>query len=450
MNLIDFSVFFESFVLAFSWFLFIWKKPKSKIELVKKIVVFFAIFALFLFVRIFFILFANFWGYEEVYAIPIVSYLSYTGIGYVFVRCFGKHKKTTNLLIVSMMFASVCALNSVGGQLSFLTGLYIKSGMPEAFARAVIIVFLLPVVLYFNKLNFDEYDFIPVRGVLMLIIGDAVLMALSALESIPYGRDGVVFYIFLLAFFGVYLMMLSEIIALSAMCKEQLAVMRLSAEKQRYAAEKELYSATESSLHDLRAIRHDLKNQYTYMGILLKEKRYPELSEYFEKLTENLPEQLHYVDCGNIAMNTNLNMMFMKAKREGIEVEHQLVVPPVLPFADADLCTLMSNLLDNAIDECKRLKKNGKEDSIIYLEIKPQGSYLVITSVNPTDKSELKRGSHGLMTTKKDKKIHGYGTDIVSKIAEKYNGLAEFDLSDGKFIAKVMLDIIDTEEKGKK
>ena len=149
-------------------------------------------------------------------------------------------------------------------------------------------------------------------------------------------------------------------------------------------------------------------------------------------------------------MNTNLNMMFMKAKRSDITIEHQLVVPPVLPFSDEDMCTLISNLFDNAIDECKHLKRHGAEDPKIYVEIKPQGSYLVITCINPTDKTEIPRRAGFIITTKKDKKIHGYGTGIVSRTAEKYNGLAEFKIEEGKFIAKVMLDITGTGEKGKK
>ena len=46
------------------------------------------------------------------------------------------------------------------------------------------------------------------------------------------------------------------------------------------------------------------------------------------------------------------------------------------------------------------------------------------------------------MTTKKDSNLHGYGTKIISKIAEKYNGQVKFYLEDQKFIAIAMLDMM--------
>ena len=51
----------------------------------------------------------------------------------------------------------------------------------------------------------------------------------------------------------------------------------------------------------------------------------------------------------------------------------------------------------------------------------------------------------GLRTTKKDEQMHGYGTRIVARLAEKYNGCADYSLADGQFVAQVMLDM--TEDK---
>ena len=179
------------------------------------------------------------------------------------------------------------------------------------------------------------------------------------------------------------------------------------------------------------------------MQILLAQERYDELKEYFSQLSNNLPQQLNVIDCGNRTMNTVLNMEMTKLRSEKITVEHQLVVPPILPFSDEDICAVVTNLLDNAGDECRRLLKSGWDSADIRMEIYPHSSYLLLKCINSTDRSKLARKEKGgLKTTKKeDKEMHGYGTLIISRLAEKYNGCANFSLEDGKFVAKVMLDM---------
>jgi hypothetical protein len=71
------------------------------------------------------------------------------------------------------------------------------------------------------------------------------------------------------------------------------------------------------------------------------------------------------------------------------------------------------------------------------------GSYLYIVCRNSTDRQQLERWNDALRTTKSDERLHGYGTRIVMKTAEKYNGTADYSLKDGTFVAKVMLDTME-------
>lgn len=175
------------------------------------------------------------------------------------------------------------------------------------------------------------------------------------------------------------------------------------------------------------------------------EQRYDELRQYFAKLSENLPTQLNMIDCGNRLMNTVLNMELAKLKSERISFEHQLVVPPVLPFPDEEICSIITNLLDNAAEECRRLLQKGWGAVRVRLEIYPHQSYLFIKCSNSTDRELLSRSRGGIRTTKEDERLHGYGTKIISKLADKHNGCADFSLSGGQFVAQVMLDM--TEER---
>ena len=60
---------------------------------------------------------------------------------------------------------------------------------------------------------------------------------------------------------------------------------------------------------------------------------------------------------------------------------------------------------------------------------------------NPTSRTALTYWKEGLRSTKEDTAQHGYGTQIVARIAEKYSGWANYEIKDGCFAAKVMMDM---------
>ena len=130
----------------------------------------------------------------------------------------------------------------------------------------------------------------------------------------------------------------------------------------------------------------------------------------------------------------------------------KLVVPPVLPFPDDELCSLLSNLIDNAVEECVRLgayfpKVMEQGVSLSINPGNPSSDYLYIEVRNPTDRKNLARRTGGIVSTKSDAALHGYGTRIVTRLAEKYNGSALFEAKDGIFIARVILDMMLSKKK---
>ena len=377
--------------------------------------------------------FAPIWALAQ----GLVAYL-YLEISPTFLR------KTKRLLWLALYTASLC-LMSMAGLSSILVGRFLSSGVPEALTRFAFYLLIPGIALFLRRFSFDEYSVIPVSGMRMLAFGTICVLLLHLIEALFFMESITISIVMLCSFFCMFAMSCAAIQSMHTMCHEQSVLLELQAEKQRFLAEREMTQMTEKNLDDLRCIRHDLKNQYSYMQILLSEKRYDELHQYFAKLSENLPTQLNMIDCGNRTMNTVLNMELAKLKSDQINFEHQLVVPPVLPFPDEDICAIVTNLLDNAADECRRLLKEGESEVKVRLEIYPHQSYLFIKCSNSTDRTELTHVKSGLRTTKKDEQLHGYGTRIIAKLAEKYNGVADYSLSDGQFVAQVILDM--TEDK---
>jgi len=372
---------------------------------------------------------------------PLYSAMLKAVVAWGYMQLFAPYQKRTRVLLQFAMFNAMLSITALSGQCSILVGKYVASGIPEGTVRCIIHILIPVTAIYLRRFDFDEISNVP--GSCMQLVGVMCggIFVVSIAEAFLISNDSVVVIAFMAAYFCLVVTSLVAIRAIYTMCSEQRDILELQAEKQRFQTEREMTQLAQSTLDDLRCIRHDLKNQYSYMGILLQSKRYDELAEYFQKMKNNLPEQLNLIDCGNHTMNTVLNMEFSRLRSRKITVEHKLVVPPVLPFADGDLCSIVANLLDNAGDECSRLMAEGKTDAKVRIEIYPHQSYLYIRSINSTDRTTLERHGAGLITTKRDKELHGYGTRIIAKLAEKYNGCADYRLEDGMFVAQVMMDM---------
>ena len=95
--------------------------------------------------------------------------------------------------------------------------------------------------------------------------------------------------------------------------------------------------------------------------------------------------------------------------------DDQRIQQPHLSIPDHHLCSLVANLLDNAIEASRKI-----EDPKIVIEMKMVKDYLSLTIRNKMDPSLTIR------TTKADKKQHGLGRQIIDDIVRRYNGCARF------------------------
>ena len=100
---------------------------------------------------------------------------------------------------------------------------------------------------------------------------------------------------------------------------------------------------------------------------------------------------------------------------------------------ELDLCNVLGNLLNNAIEACENI-----ENSNIKLSLIKNKKLLLISVTNSLETSVINENKN-LKTTKSDKKFHGYGIKNIRDIASKYNGKTEFTEENGQFVARVWL-----------
>lgn len=223
--------------------------------------------------------------------------------------------------------------------------------------------------------------------------------------------------------------------------KLELQAMYLKSERDR-----ELITAAHENVNKMHTLRHDLKNQYSYMLLLLQNKEYDRLEEYFKKYSGELLEAVSFTASGNHTLDYILNIEQVKAREAGVTLDIKIAVAPVLPFDDDDLCSLVTNLLDNAVEACVACcKKDEGTDPVVTAGFRQQQGCFLVRVVNPVDLSSLSRDRQGNLTLRSEKqedvKKHGFGVKIIRKIARKYKGDALFKEVDGKFVADVMLSM---------
>ena len=125
------------------------------------------------------------------------------------------------------------------------------------------------------------------------------------------------------------------------------------------------------------------------------------------------------------------------ANKYGIQFVTTINVPGELPFEQSDLCRILVNLIDNALEAVLRA---DNKDFLVSCRIVCRGEQLYICVRNKL-REGYDRDALLLMNTEKEDELnHGYGHRIIKRIAEKYNGIVNYTIEDNQFIAEVMLE----------
>ena len=144
-----------------------------------------------------------------------------------------------------------------------------------------------------------------------------------------------------------------------------------------------------------------------------------------------------YVYSDNRVINLALNLAAEKGKSKGVRFNFKVATPKELSIPDNVLTSILNNLLTNCIDGVKNLPEDKKA---VDVSIALMDSFIAIRTSNFFDKDKVVFNKKGeLLTSKINKKDHGYGTKIVAKTAKEHGGVASFKIDGDKFVVDVLL-----------
>lgn len=206
--------------------------------------------------------------------------------------------------------------------------------------------------------------------------------------------------------------------------------------------EQDVLTTARQTYESLSELRHEIKNHDAYMAALLEQRDYEGLQAYFAEYRFEHNEAVRFVRSGNEQVDAIVNNRMTRAGMLGVRIETMLALPQQLPISEKDLCSLLSNLLDNAVEGC--ISCGTEVDRKVMFHMRKDGSYLFLRTENPiSQEAEVQQRHLSLRTTKDSAVLHGYGTKIIRRIVEKYDGAVTFQIKQEQFVVDAMLLLID-------
>lgn len=200
------------------------------------------------------------------------------------------------------------------------------------------------------------------------------------------------------------------------------------------------YQAIERKMRDSAELRHEFRHQITALDSLYQQKDLDGLGQLLGELKQQNAKLVQTQFTENFTVNAILQDAASRAAQAGIVFGAQVHLPKDLTIPENDLCTLLMNMLDNALEACERVEKLEKR--FIHFKSEVKSGFLAVKCEN-SYAGNLKGDENGrLQSTKTDTEAHGFGLPQMSAVAEKYHSLLDISYTENHvFIVQTALKL---------
>lgn len=202
------------------------------------------------------------------------------------------------------------------------------------------------------------------------------------------------------------------------------------------ALQRQQYADMAEQIEHTRALRHDIRHHLNAMRSLLQNKEYDKLDTYINELSGSVIVSKSITICENYAANAIMDSYIRKAHESDIPIKISFRLSNDSGISDADLCVLLGNIVENAIEATSVLPPEKRFISINALE---EGDRIYMTFDNSFD-GTVKRSGNGFLSRKKDFSVTGIGLVSVGIIVNKYGGDMKTETEDNIFRLSLMIN----------
>ena len=194
------------------------------------------------------------------------------------------------------------------------------------------------------------------------------------------------------------------------------------------------YAEVENMYNQIRGFKHDYRNHIQAMKSHAANGELDAILRYLDGLDSELDAIELVIKTGNKMADAILNSKISLARAKGIQVIADANIAVELTTSEVDMCIILGNLLDNAIEACMGL---GEDERLIriYMEMKNTQLYIAITNTAP--KGRLRKQGKRHLTTKGEG--HGFGLARIDHIVERHGGYLSRNSEDGAYSTEILL-----------
>lgn len=298
-------------------------------------------------------------------------------------------------------------------------------------------IVLILAMMYIRKNNKEELyrqiiDSLP-RKLYVLILIMLLIASVFVMAATRKGVSGYITYLLLPAMIGLIISTIAIVKIGISEAEKNSEVDLLSKQMENQIG---YYEKINKIYDEFRSFRHDYKNHVLCLRGLIAADKKEEALEYMNTMQDMSSVGKNKYHTGNVIIDALLDDKSSKAERVNTKIDFEGVVP-TSGISNADLCVIMANAIDNAIEACSK-DESGNEKAIKVDADFRQG-YFFFKASNPMFEEVKLKGKNKVATSKSDKEHHGFGVANIVHTAEKYGGSAEISMNDGQFTIDVQL-----------
>ena len=194
------------------------------------------------------------------------------------------------------------------------------------------------------------------------------------------------------------------------------------------------HQEVETMYKQIRGWRHDYRNHIQTLKVLVENGNIEEVKEYLDKLDKDLNTIDTVIKTGNAMADAILNSKISLAKSKDIKVIVDAHIPVKLKMSELDLCVIIGNLFDNAIEASLALPENERVIRV-YMDMKNTQLYISFTNFTATKK--MKKINNIYKSTKNEN--HGLGLIQIDKIVSRLDGYLSRNSEDNAFTTEILI-----------
>lgn len=188
--------------------------------------------------------------------------------------------------------------------------------------------------------------------------------------------------------------------------------------EQQFAFQEEKYEQASQSFRSISSVIHDTNKHLVYLNECVEHHEFDEAKRYIGTAIEHIDKSYKRINTGFLPIDALVSNSLNIAEANNITFKSDIKIEKErICIERYDLCVALGNLLDNAVEACKKV--SNPDDRIISVSIVTGDNSMVIHIENSAERMK----GIDFKTDKKDKLLHGYGISNVKAISEKYGGV---------------------------